>query len=114
MGCHLLPGLLKKQTIAQGRQSSICPLTEACRCADEQRAKAQGQFRLDFSGLKRQHMAARSGKEREALEADFKSEVEEREKALSRAAPNLKALQQFEAVKVSPISAPCLEALQRG
>lgn len=86
----------------------------ACLCADEQRAKAQGRFRLDFSGLKRQHMSARGGKEREALDTDFKSEVEEREKALSRAAPNLKALQQFEAVKVSLVSASCPEALQHG
>ena len=42
----------------------------------------------------------RGSKEREALDSDFMSEIEEREKALSRAAPNLKALQQFEAVKV--------------
>ena len=32
---------------------------------------------------------------------DFKTEIEEREKTLSKAAPNLKALQQFEAVKVT-------------
>ncbi len=82
-------------------------LTLACACADEQRAKAQGKFRLDFSGLKRQHMSARRGKEREALDSDYKTEIEEREKALSRAAPNLKALQQFEAVKVSIL--PILE-----
>ena len=56
---------------------------------------------MDFSGLKRQHMSARGSKERDALDSDFKSEIEEREKALSRAAPNLKALQQFEAVKVT-------------
>ena len=56
---------------------------------------------MDYSGLKRQHMSARGTKERDALDADFKCEIEEREKALSRAAPNLKALQQFEAVKVT-------------
>lgn len=71
-------------------------------CADDQRAKAEGKFKLDFSGLKRQQTAARGGKEREALDTDFKSEIEEREKTLSKAAPNLKALQQFEAVKVMP------------
>jgi len=61
---------------------------------------------MGFSGLKRQHMSARGAKERDALDSDFKSEIEEREKALSRAAPNLKALQQFEAVKVT--LPPCI------
>ena len=71
-----------------------------CFCADDQRAKAEGKFKLDFSGLKRAKTAVRGAKEREALDADFRAEVEQREKALSKAAPNLKALQQFEAVKV--------------
>ena len=43
--------------------------------ADDQRAKAEGKFRLDFSGLKRAKAAVRGGKEREALEADFRSEI---------------------------------------
>ena len=68
--------------------------------AEDQRAKAKGKFKLDFSGLKRAKTAVRGAKEREALDADFRAEVEQREKALSKAAPNLKALQQFEAVKV--------------
>ena len=66
--------------------------------------RRRGKFKLDFSGLKRQHTSARGGKERDSLDSDFKTEIEEREKALSRAAPNLKALQQFEAVKVSLIN----------
>ena len=55
----------------------------------------------------------RGAKEREALDADFRAEVEQREKALSKAAPNLKALQQFEAVKVGP-AAPYGRRLARG
>ena len=90
-------GLLTADEVA------VLTFASASACADEQRAKAQGKFRLDFSGLKRQHMSARGGREREALDSDFKTEIEEREKALSRAAPNLKALQQFEAVKVSTL-----------
>ena len=83
-----------------------CQARRTCklRCithADEQRAKAEGKFKLDFSGLKRAKTAVRGAKEREALDVDFRAKVEQREKALSKAAPNLKALQQFEAVKVS-------------
>ena len=104
MHSALSPGLVTSKfppPHALQANSALCqPLTLGCASADEQRAKAQGKFRLDFSGLNRQHISVRGSKEREALDSDFTSEIEEREKALSRAAPNLKALQQFEAVKV--------------
>lgn len=89
----------RHQQCCRRRAIDVCML----RCnthADDQRAKAEGKFELDFSGLKRAKTAVRGAKEREALDADFKTEIEQREKALSKAAPNLKALQQFEAVKV--------------
>ena len=47
-------------------------------------------------------MAASGEKEREALAAEFHYEIEARTAALARVAPNLKALEQFQAVKVLP------------
>lgn len=67
---------------------------------DEGEEKAAEKFKLDFSGLKRQHMAARSEKDRAALDAEFRREIEARSSALAHVAPNLKALDQFQAVKV--------------
>jgi hypothetical protein len=74
--------------------------------AGEDRAEASSKMRLDYSGLKRQHMAARSEKERQALDADFRREIEARGTALAHVAPNLKALEQFQAVKVLPRCRP--------
>ena len=74
----------------------------AAACADAERARASGRFAPDFSRLKRAHtQGARTEAERERLGSEFRSEIEARAAALARAAPNLKALDQFEAVRVS-------------
>lgn len=70
--------------------------------ADEERAGAAGRFKLDFSGLKRQLTTVRSEADREALHADFRREIDARVASLAHVAPNLKALEQFQAVKVRP------------
>ncbi|BDA42403.1 Structural maintenance of chromosomes protein 1A [Coccomyxa sp. Obi] len=66
---------------------------------DDERANASGRFKLDFSGLKGQHKAARSAAEREALHAEFRREIDARVATLAHVAPNLKALEQFQAIK---------------
>ena len=99
--CQALSVITKSRNQRQSsRQTRRACKLRSITHAEDQRAKAEGKFKLDFSGLKRAKTAVRGAKEREALDADFRAEVEQREKALSKAAPNLKALQQFEAVKV--------------
>ncbi|EIE20863.1 RecF/RecN/SMC protein [Coccomyxa subellipsoidea C-169] len=66
---------------------------------EQERAGTSGRFKLDFSGLKRQLTAARSEADRESLHSDFRREIDARVAALAHVAPNLKALEQFQAVK---------------
>ena len=60
-----------------------------------------GQVQLDYSSLSREHKAASEGKERDKLAAQFQADIEERSALLAKLAPNLKAVEQYEAVKVS-------------
>ncbi|KAK9820343.1 hypothetical protein WJX72_009251 [[Myrmecia] bisecta] len=62
-------------------------------------AGTQGEAALDFQGLPRHLKASEGAKEREKLDAEFRADIEERSATLSRLAPNLKAVEQFEAVK---------------
>jgi hypothetical protein len=70
--------------------------------ADAEPAAAAGRVRLDFSSIRRRRELAdaSSPAQREALHAKYRAELEERAGKLARAAPNLKALDQFAAVKV--------------
>lgn len=54
----------------------------------------------DYSRLKRNHKAATGPREREQLDEQFRSDVESRTAMLARAAPNLKAVEQYDAVRV--------------
>ena len=79
--------------------------------ADAERARAAGRFRLDFSALRREGVAllgAGSEEAREAEHARFRAEIEARAGKLARVAPNLKALDQFAAVKVRGLPCPCV------
>lgn len=42
------------------------------------------------------------GKERDKLAAQFQADIDERSALLAKLAPNLKAVEQYQAVKVSP------------
>lgn len=57
-------------------------------------------MQLDYSSLRREHTAASSGKERDKLSGQFQADIEERSALLAKVAPNLKAMEQYEAVKV--------------
>lgn len=58
-------------------------------------------MQLDYSSLSREHKAASEGRERDKLAAQFQADIEERSGLLAKLAPNLKAVEQYEAVKVS-------------
>lgn len=60
-----------------------------------------GQVQLDYSSLSREHKAVGEGKERDKLAAQFQADIDERSALLAKLAPNLKAVEQYEAVKVS-------------
>ncbi len=59
----------------------------------------QADLRLDFSSLKRQYRVTGQA-ERHQLDDQFRKDVEERSAQLARLVPNLKAIEQYEAVKV--------------
>ncbi|GBF96626.1 hypothetical protein Rsub_09372 [Raphidocelis subcapitata] len=54
---------------------------------------------LDFSSLQQRHRAARAAKERDALGAQLRGELEEAAADLARRAPNLKAVEQYKAIQ---------------
>jgi len=56
---------------------------------------------LDYSSLSREHRAAGEGRQRDKLGSQFQADIEERSALLAKLAPNLKAVEQYEAVKVS-------------
>ena len=58
-------------------------------------------MQLDYSSLSREHKAVSEGKERDKLAAQFQADIDERSSLLAKLAPNLKAVEQYEAVKVS-------------
>ena len=58
------------------------------------------QVQLDYSSLRREHTAVSSTKERDKLSSQFQADIEERAALLAKVAPNLKAMEQYEAVKV--------------
>ena len=62
----------------------------------------QVQVQLDYSSLSREHKAVSEGKERDKLAAQFQADIDERSALLAKLAPNLKAVEQYQAVKVSP------------
>ena len=66
----------------------------------------QAELRLDFSSLKRQYKATGRA-ERDQLDDQFRKDIEERGAQLARLVPNLKAIEQYEAVKVRQ-SSPCI------
>ena len=49
----------------------------------------------------REHKAGRSEQDRAALEARFVKDIDQQVAALAKAAPNMKALEQFDLIKVS-------------
>lgn len=59
------------------------------------------QVQLDYSSLSREHKVVSEGKERDKLAAQFQADIDERSALLAKLAPNLKAVEQYEAVKVS-------------
>ena len=59
----------------------------------------QADLSLDFSSLKRQYRATGRA-ERDQLDDQFRKDIEERGAQLARLVPNLKAIEQYEAVKV--------------
>ncbi|KAL3149139.1 hypothetical protein ABBQ32_001975 [Trebouxia sp. C0010 RCD-2024] len=66
----------------------------------EEQAGASGvQVQLDYSSLSREHKAAGEGRERDKLAAQFQADIEERSALLAKLVPNLKAVEQYEAVK---------------
>ncbi len=58
------------------------------------------QVQLDYSSVSREHRAASDGKAREKVAGQFQADIEERSSLLAKLAPNLKAMEQYEAVKV--------------
>ena len=58
------------------------------------------QVQLDYSSLSREHRASSSSKERDRLAGQFQADIEQRAALLAKVAPNLKAMEQYEAVKV--------------
>lgn len=59
----------------------------------------QADIRLDFSSLKRQYRVTGQA-ERDQLDDQFRKDIVERGSQLARLVPNLKAIEQYEAVKV--------------
>jgi len=55
---------------------------------------------LDYSSVSREHRSSSDGKAREKLAGQFQADIEERSSLLAKLAPNLKAVEQYEAVKV--------------
>ena len=55
---------------------------------------------FDYSQLKRQTKVMTTAREREQLDEQFRNDIEARAATLARAAPNLKAVEQYDAVKV--------------
>lgn len=66
----------------------------------QQAEHRQAGVRLDYSRLKRNFKATTGAQEREQLDQQLRSDIDARASALARAAPNLKAVEQFNAVKV--------------
>ena len=60
----------------------------------------QLQVQLDYSSLKHEHKTAADIRQRDKLNSQFQADIEERSTLLSKLAPNLKAVEQYEAVKV--------------
>ena len=58
------------------------------------------QVQLDYSSMSREHRASSDGKAREKVAGRFQADIEERSSLLAKLAPNLKAVEQYEAVKV--------------
>ena len=56
---------------------------------------------LDYAKLKKRYREAEGTRERQKLDAEFRADIEERGAQLARLAPNLKAMEQYEAVKAS-------------
>lgn len=56
---------------------------------------------LDYAKLKKRYRDAEGIRERQKLDAEFRADIEERGAQLARLAPNLKAMEQYEAVKAS-------------
>ena len=57
---------------------------------------------VDYSSLRREHRASSEGRERDKLGSQFQAVIQERSALLAKLAPNLKAVEQYEAVKVGP------------
>ncbi|DBA97424.1 TPA: hypothetical protein ACH3X1_015143 [Trebouxia sp. C0004] len=62
-------------------------------------ATSSNQVQLDYSSVSREHRAASDGKAREKLAGQFQADIQERSSLLAKLAPNLKAVEQYEAVK---------------
>ena len=56
---------------------------------------------LDYAKLKKRYRDAEGARERQKLDTEFRADIEERGAQLARLAPNLKAMEQYEAVKAS-------------
>ncbi|CAD7695742.1 unnamed protein product [Ostreobium quekettii] len=56
-------------------------------------------FAVDFDTLSHQHRATRSVAQREKMEREFRSQIDDLGGRLAKAAPNLKALEQYELIK---------------
>lgn len=56
--------------------------------------------KLDYTHLKRQFKATTGPSERQQLQQQFRNDIEARTASLARAAPNLKAVEQYDAVQV--------------
>mmetsp|Transcript_2185 Transcript_2185/g.5451 ORF Transcript_2185/g.5451 Transcript_2185/m.5451 type:complete len:1077 (-) Transcript_2185:247-3477(-) len=66
--------------------------------ADAEMASAEGRD-LDFSQLKRTHTATLAPADRDALNEEFKSSIDELVTTMERHAPNMKAMEQYEQIK---------------
>ena len=71
-----------------------------CMHADVPMHMAAMQVQFDYSSLQHEHKAAADSKQRDKLSTQFQADIEERSALLSKLAPNLKAVEQYEAVKV--------------
>ena len=56
---------------------------------------------LDYAKLKKRYRDVEGTRERQKLDSEFRADIEERGAQLARLAPNLKAMEQYEAVKAS-------------
>ena len=63
-------------------------------------SKCNEQVSINYSSLSREHKGVHEGRDRDKLAAQFQADIEERSGLLSKLAPNLKAVEQYEAVKV--------------